>query len=194
VMPDNCTAPDRFLVEPPHHCDSHGLTARVQMLLVGLQQEHAVNTASPRRAISPVASPEYTPASPEHTPTPVELPIFPIRRTMAAPSGALPYYNSRGGGSSSTATTVSRTSSTSSLHLHLRLRLLGHRVARPSQRWQTDVLGCTRAPTESRPGTSRSGTVPTAVAAVPHRPERDAKIRSGVAGRWIWAALWSTSS
>jgi hypothetical protein len=107
VMPDNCTAPDRFLVEPMHHCDSHGLTARVQMLLVGLQQEHAVNTASPRRAISPVASPEYTPASPEHTPTPVELPIFPIRRTMAAPSGALPYYNSRGGGSSSTATTVS---------------------------------------------------------------------------------------
>jgi hypothetical protein len=27
-------------------------------------------TASPRRATSPVASPEYTPASPEHTPTP----------------------------------------------------------------------------------------------------------------------------
>jgi hypothetical protein len=54
-----------------------------------------------------VASPEYTPASPEHTPTPVEPPIFPIRKTMAARGGALPYYNSIGGGSSSTAVTAS---------------------------------------------------------------------------------------
>jgi hypothetical protein len=54
-----------------------------------------------------VASPVYTPASPEHTPTPVEPPIFPIRKTMAACGGALPYYNSIGGGSSSTAVTAS---------------------------------------------------------------------------------------
>jgi hypothetical protein len=69
---------------------------------VGLQQENVVHPASPRRAISPVASPEYTPASPEHTPTPVGPPGFFIRRTMDARTGALPFYNNTGGGSNST--------------------------------------------------------------------------------------------
>jgi hypothetical protein len=97
VLPNNCTAPDRFPVESPRRCDSHGLTARVWLELIGLQQENVVDPASPRRTISPMASPEYTPTSPEHIPTPVEPPIFPIRRTMAARSGDLPYYNSTGG-------------------------------------------------------------------------------------------------
>jgi hypothetical protein len=97
VLPNNCTTPDRFPVESPCRCDSHGLTVRVRLELVGLQQENVVDPASPRRAISP---------APEHTPTPVEPPIFPIRRTMAARSGAL-LYDIVQGGSSSTAVTAS---------------------------------------------------------------------------------------
>jgi hypothetical protein len=94
-MPDVCTAPDYFLVESPHHCGSHGLTLRVWLPLVSLQREDVIIAASPHRATSPVASP------PEHTPTPVGLPGSFIRRTMAARSGALPFYNSTEGGSSS---------------------------------------------------------------------------------------------
>jgi hypothetical protein len=59
-----------FPVESPRRSDSHGLTARVRLELVGLQQKNVVDPASPRRAISRVASPEYMPASPEYTPTP----------------------------------------------------------------------------------------------------------------------------
>jgi hypothetical protein len=107
VLPNNYTAPDRFPVESPRRCDSHGLTARVRLHLVGLQQENVVDPASPHRAISLVASPEYTPASPERTPTPVGPPGFFIIRTMAARTGALPFYNNLGGGSSSASMTAS---------------------------------------------------------------------------------------
>jgi hypothetical protein len=194
VMPDNCTAPDRFLVESPHHYNSHGLTARLQ-LTVGLQRDDVVITAHHGFTSSRYLASGFTRVHPGVTGAhsdAVGPPGSFIRRTMAARSGALPYYNSTGGGSSSSAVVRRRTSSTSILHLHLHLclRLLGHQVARPLQLRQIVVLGCARSPTGSRPGTSRPRTASAAVAAVPHppvrgRPERDTKMRSGGVGRWI---------
>jgi hypothetical protein len=107
ALPNNCTAPDRFPVESLRCCNSHGLTARVRLELVGLQQENVVDPTSPRRAISPVASPEYTPASLEYTPTLDGPQESLIRRTKAAHTGALPYYNSSGGDSNSIALVAS---------------------------------------------------------------------------------------
>jgi hypothetical protein len=102
LMQDNCTAPDRFLVESSCHCGSHELMAMVWWPLVVLQQENVIITASPRRTTSLVASPEYTPVSREHTPTPVRPSGSFIRTTMAVRSGALPFYNNIGGGSNNT--------------------------------------------------------------------------------------------
>jgi hypothetical protein len=73
-----------------------------------------------------------------------------------------------------------RTSSTLSLHLHhLRHQLLLLRVARLLQQRQTAVQGCARAPTGSRPGTSRPGMAPAAVEAAPHPPVRGKPERGG---------------
>ncbi|PVH36951.1 hypothetical protein PAHAL_6G207200 [Panicum hallii] len=122
VMPGTCTAPECILVESLRHCESHEWTARVRLQPDGLPQEvpdvvtsyypchvwmnyacrdagpssaeHAFTMASPRCAISPSPSSEYSStksATPLYIATPAELPDF-LRGTIAACPGAPPFY------------------------------------------------------------------------------------------------------
>lgn len=105
VVIDMCMAPERILVESPHHCESRGCIARVRT-----QQEkpgvmtsfcpHHGWTKHLRRAISPSPSPDYSPATPLHTLTPADPPEFLLRGTIPARRGAPPFYMEPGGSSS----------------------------------------------------------------------------------------------
>ncbi|PUZ53227.1 hypothetical protein GQ55_5G036500 [Panicum hallii var. hallii] len=124
VMPDTCTAPERILVESPHHCESHGCITRVWLRPDGLPQEvpdmvmpyypchgwtnyarrdagpssteHGFTMASPRCAISP----DYTLATPLYSPTPAKPLEFLLRGTIAARRSTLPLYMAAGSSSS----------------------------------------------------------------------------------------------
>ncbi|CAN6329742.1 unnamed protein product [Urochloa humidicola] len=130
IVPDSCIAPNRILVSSPHHCPTHGWTARVRLEQGGRPQimpdrmmmhhqelgwitythidvnfdgsPHHFDLESPE--YSPVASPRYSPEYTPASPTPPVEPRMPeplLRGTIATRRGAPPLYIDVEGSSSS---------------------------------------------------------------------------------------------